>query len=166
MWLRSQRGEGTDPGFWIGNLQHRDYEERGRRDDGWGGQLGPGTMGNVRTQQARGTQGSAKTQSTTEARNSQISRTASKTRNTRPTGATSAANSNLTRRTESRNRGGARSRTSSFNRGTQDDQQAKLTDWFNSAEAERTKVLMDRDLYGGSRLVATTFIIKLRQLPI
>ena len=148
-WVRNQGGEGTDPGFWRGNLQHRDYEERGRRDDGWGGRLGPGTMGDVRMQQARGTQGSMATQSTTAARNSQPARTTSKARNPGPAVAANTANSSSTR-TQSRNRGGTRSRTSSLNRGMQDDQQAKLTDWFSSTEAERARAQMDKDLYGGS----------------
>jgi len=58
-WVQNQGGEGAGPNYWRGNPQHRDYEERGCRDDGWGGQLGPGTIGDARVQQVRSTQRAA-----------------------------------------------------------------------------------------------------------
>jgi hypothetical protein len=118
-------------------------ENRGHRDDGWGGRLGPGTIGDVRVQHARSTQGMPSTQS------SQPPRTVSKTRGAGPTGM-GTTNNSQTRRQESHNGGSTQSRTSSLAGGKSSDQQTKLTDWYTSTEAERERIQMDRDLYGGS----------------
>jgi len=91
-WVRNQ-AEGVRPSYWRGDLQHREYEERGRRDDGWRGKLGAGTIGDVRVQHTRSMQGMPLTQG------SQPPRTASKMRDAGPT----AMNNNLMRRQGSHN---------------------------------------------------------------
>ena len=141
-WVQNQEGEGAGSSYWRGNLQHGAYKERGRRDDGWGGRLGTGTMGDVRVQQARSTQGA------TMAQGSQLARALSKMRG--PDMVPAATSGSQGKRPESRNKGVIRSRTSSQARTPPSNQQAKLTDWFNSTEAERGWAQMDRDLYGGS----------------
>ena len=102
-WVQSQ-GEAVDPGFWRGNLQHRDYEERGHRDNGWGGRLGAGTMANMRIQQARNTPSIVPMQNTTATWNSQPPRASSKARNSGPASAASSVISNQEKRPESHNR--------------------------------------------------------------
>ena len=141
-WVQNQDGEGLQPNYWRSNLQHGVYEERGRRDDGWGGRLGAGTLGDVRVQQVRSTQSTAVVQS------SQPTRPASKTRG--PNSTPAATGGSQAGRPESRNRGTTRSRASSYAKGATSNQQTKLTDWYTSAEAKRERVQTDRDLYGGS----------------
>jgi len=118
--------------------------------NGWGGRLGAGTMGDARVQQARSARSTAPTQNTTATWSSQPLRASSRAKNSGPTLTASSVNSNQMRRPESQNRGTTRSRRLSLSGGMQITQQPKLTDWFNSAEAERERALMDRALYGGS----------------
>lgn len=144
-WVQNQDGEEAKLNYWRGNLQHGAYKERGHRDDGWGGKLEVGTMGDIRVQQARNMQGAVTVQG------SQPARALSKTRG--PDTAPAATNRSQVRRPESHNKGVARSRTSSQARAMPSDQQTKVTDWFTSAEVERERAQVDRDLYGGSMQV-------------
>ena len=98
-------------------------------------------MGDVRVQQARSTQGA------TTAQGSQQARALSKMKG--PDTVPAAMSGSQGKRPGSHNKGVIRSRTSSQARTLPSNQQAKLTDWFNSTEAERGRAQMDRDLYGG-----------------